>query len=242
MAGATATNPEACLGAQQYALRAALFRGAGAADRQLALIQHRYPKFPWHLVVHEACEQSPSLFFPIDGQHRACRLLDALELAGPRNGRRPMSTVIHFTLTLKMTSDWHIGSGVGRQGAVDSLVIRDADRPALRTVLHGRGHVARRRRAARFGLDETAGAGSRGWDDGVVDIAVRKPAGVARESIRERWTCRKGARALPPDPGATCGSTRPCARRSAARRAPACGRHSPSSSQGCGSIRTARPR
>ena len=66
---------------QQYALRAALFRGAGAADRQLALIQHRYPKFPWHLVVHEACEQSPSLFFPINGQHRACRLLDALELA-----------------------------------------------------------------------------------------------------------------------------------------------------------------
>lgn len=38
-----------------------------------------------------------------------------------------MSAAVSFNLALTMTSDWHIGSGVGRQGSVDSLVIRDSD-------------------------------------------------------------------------------------------------------------------
>ena len=63
---------------QQYALRAALFRGPEAADRQLALIRHRY-RFRWETVAAKA-DGTWSLFFPIDGGS-ACRLLDALELA-----------------------------------------------------------------------------------------------------------------------------------------------------------------
>lgn len=71
---------------QQYALRTALFRGADAADRHLALIRHRYPSFLWNVVVHEAEGRSPSLFFPVDQpsgdkELLASRLLDALELA-----------------------------------------------------------------------------------------------------------------------------------------------------------------
>ena len=66
---------------QQYALRAALFRGAAAADRQLALVRHRYGDFHWATLMHES-EGKASLFFPLDkGGLRACRLLDALEVA-----------------------------------------------------------------------------------------------------------------------------------------------------------------
>lgn len=69
---------------QQYALRAALFRGRDAADRQLALIRHRYGCFRWRTVVYEDKTSGgpPSLFFPIDDHGTfACRLLDAMELA-----------------------------------------------------------------------------------------------------------------------------------------------------------------
>lgn len=38
-----------------------------------------------------------------------------------------MNHTITFNITLTMTSDWRIGSGVGRQGSVDSLVLRDPD-------------------------------------------------------------------------------------------------------------------
>ena len=38
-----------------------------------------------------------------------------------------MNDTITFNIKLTMTSDWHIGSGVGRQGSVDSLVLRDPD-------------------------------------------------------------------------------------------------------------------
>ena len=76
---------------QQYALRAALFRGADAADRQLALIRHRYQGFAWKTLTPDLDSngQPQSLFFPIEGKRAegdseakmACRLLDALELA-----------------------------------------------------------------------------------------------------------------------------------------------------------------
>ena len=69
---------------QQYALRAALFRGPEAADRQLALIRHRYQKFPWDTVATKAADRPWSLFFPVEGEGKdgaVCRLLDALELA-----------------------------------------------------------------------------------------------------------------------------------------------------------------
>lgn len=66
---------------QQYALRAALFRGAGAADRQLKLIKHRYDKFRWPAIT---CNES--LFFPEEAKNHICRLLDALELVDLDSG------------------------------------------------------------------------------------------------------------------------------------------------------------
>ena len=67
---------------QQYALRAALFRGSDAADRQLGLIKHRYDEFHWPAI---ACDDK-SLFFPEEGNNRICRLLDALELVDLSKG------------------------------------------------------------------------------------------------------------------------------------------------------------
>ena len=32
-----------------------------------------------------------------------------------------------FTVRLIMESDWHVGSGTGRPGSIDRLIIRDAD-------------------------------------------------------------------------------------------------------------------
>ena len=66
---------------QQYALRAALFRGADAADRQLRLIKHRYDEFCWSGIT---CDES--LFFPEEANNRICRLLDALELVDLDSG------------------------------------------------------------------------------------------------------------------------------------------------------------
>ena len=66
---------------QQYALRAALFRGPKAAKRQLRLIKHRYDGFDWSSIT---CGES--LFFPEKGDNRICRLLDALELADLGSG------------------------------------------------------------------------------------------------------------------------------------------------------------
>ena len=66
---------------QQYALRAALFRGSDATDRQLGLIKHRYDKFCW-----PAIADGESLFFPEEDDKRICRLLDALELVDLSSG------------------------------------------------------------------------------------------------------------------------------------------------------------
>ena len=66
---------------QQYALRAALFRGPKAANRQLGLIKHRYYGFDWSSIT---CGKF--LFFPEEGDNRICRLLDALELADLSSG------------------------------------------------------------------------------------------------------------------------------------------------------------
>ncbi len=68
---------------QQYALRAALFRGADAANRQLGLIKHRYDEFRWPAIT---CDES--LFFPEDEEANncICRLLDALELVDLDSG------------------------------------------------------------------------------------------------------------------------------------------------------------
>ena len=66
---------------QQYALRAALFRGPKAADRQLGLIKHRYDKFCWPTIANDK-----SLFFPEEGSNSICRLLDALELVDLSSG------------------------------------------------------------------------------------------------------------------------------------------------------------
>ena len=66
---------------QQYALRAALFRGSDAANRQLGLIKHRYDKFCWQTIANDE-----SLFFPEEGNNSICRLLDALELVDLSSG------------------------------------------------------------------------------------------------------------------------------------------------------------
>ena len=67
---------------QQYALRAALFRGSDAADRQLGLIKHRYDEFHWPAITYG----DNSLFFPEGANDRTCRLLDALELVDLGSG------------------------------------------------------------------------------------------------------------------------------------------------------------
>lgn len=87
-----------------------------------------------------------------------------------------MSTAISFTLTLTMTSEWHIGSGVGRQGAVDSLVIRDADDLpcAPSSTVAGMWRDAAEQLA--FGLDEAAGPGSNGWSEVVTSLFGSQPA------------------------------------------------------------------
>ena len=74
-------SPRSLPRSQQYALRAALFRGSDAADRQLGLIKHRYDEFPWKAISYDE-----SLFFPEEGDNRLCRLLDALELVDLGSG------------------------------------------------------------------------------------------------------------------------------------------------------------
>ena len=85
-----------------------------------------------------------------------------------------MSTEIGFTLTLTMTSDWHVGSGVGRQGSVDSLVIRDADDLpyAPSSTVAGMWRDAAEQLA--FGLDQTCGGGK--WTDLVPSLFGDQPA------------------------------------------------------------------
>ena len=87
-----------------------------------------------------------------------------------------MSTEIAFTLTLIMTSDWHIGAGVGRQGAVDSLVLRDADDLpyAPSSAVAGMWRDAAEQLA--FGLDETCGATGGGWTCLVAALFGNQPA------------------------------------------------------------------
>jgi CRISPR-associated protein Csx10 len=41
------------------------------------------------------------------------------------NARWPLNE--SFRLRLTMLSDWHIGSGTGRPGNVDRLIVRDSD-------------------------------------------------------------------------------------------------------------------
>ena len=73
-----------------------------------------------------------------------------------------------------MTSDWHVGSGVGRQGSVDSLVIRDADDLpyAPSSTVAGMWRDAAEQLA--FGLDQACG-GDR-WTDLVPSLFGSQPA------------------------------------------------------------------
>ena len=85
-----------------------------------------------------------------------------------------MSTAISFTLTLTMTSDWHIGSGVGRQGAVDSLVVRDGDdlpyAPSSTVAAMWRDAAEQ----LAFGLDRTNRGGD-GWTGLVTTLFGSQP-------------------------------------------------------------------
>ena len=87
-----------------------------------------------------------------------------------------MRNAVSFNLTLKMTSDWHIGSGVGRQGSVDSLVIRDADdlpyAPSSTVAAMWRDAAEQ----LAHGLDQKAGDGKSGWTGLVTALFGSQPA------------------------------------------------------------------
>ncbi|MBI5757696.1 MAG: hypothetical protein HZA46_04180, partial [Planctomycetales bacterium] len=78
-----------------------------------------------------------------------------------------------FTFRLKMLSDWHVGSGTGRPGSVDRLVLRDADGlpyvPAK--TLTGMWRDAAERLA--FGLD---GGEAGNWSEWVKYLFGDQPA------------------------------------------------------------------
>lgn len=86
-----------------------------------------------------------------------------------------MSAEISLTLTVTMTGDWRIGAGVGRQGAVDSLVVRDVDglpyAPASTVAAMWRDAAEQ----LAFGLDETNDAGG-GWNGLVTALFGSQPA------------------------------------------------------------------
>lgn len=81
---------------------------------------------------------------------------------------------VAFTLTVVMESDWHVGTGGGRHGAIDRLIERDVDDlpfvPA--TTIRGIWRDAAERLA--LGLDEGAEAG--GWARVVEAVFGDQPA------------------------------------------------------------------
>ena len=87
-----------------------------------------------------------------------------------------MSNAVSFNVTLTMTTDWHIGSGVGRQGSVDSLVILDKeDLPyAPSSTVAAMWRDAAEQLA--YGLDQKAGNGKTEWTDLVTALFGSQPA------------------------------------------------------------------
>ena len=86
-----------------------------------------------------------------------------------------MNHTITFNITLTMTSDWHIGSGVGRQGSVDSLVLRDPDdlpyAPSSTVAAMWRDAAEQ----LAYGLNQTAGKNGK-WDHLVTALFGSQPA------------------------------------------------------------------
>ncbi len=86
-----------------------------------------------------------------------------------------MNHKITFNITLTMTSDWHIGSGVGRQGSVDSLVLRDPDdlpyAPSSTVAAMWRDAAEQ----LAYGLNQAAGKNGK-WDHLVTALFGSQPA------------------------------------------------------------------
>ena len=86
-----------------------------------------------------------------------------------------MNHTITFNITLTMASDWHIGSGVGRQGAVDSLVLRDPDdlpyAPSSTVAAMWRDAAEQ----LAYGLNQAAGKDGK-WDQLVTALFGSQPA------------------------------------------------------------------
>ena len=86
-----------------------------------------------------------------------------------------MNDTITFNITLTMTSDWHIGAGVGRQGSVDSLVLRDPDylpyAPSSTVAAMWRDAAEQ----LAYGLNQAAGKGDN-WNDLVTGLFGSQPA------------------------------------------------------------------
>ena len=86
-----------------------------------------------------------------------------------------MNHTITFNITLTMTSDWHIGSGVGRQGSVDSLVLRDPDdlpyAPSSTVAAMWRDAAEQ----LAYGLNQAAGKDGQ-WDHLVTALFGSQPA------------------------------------------------------------------
>ena len=86
-----------------------------------------------------------------------------------------MNHTITFNITLTMTSDWHIGSGVGRQGSVDSLVLRDPDdlpyAPSSTVAAMWRDAAEQ----LAYGLNQAAGEDGN-WNDLVTALFGSQPA------------------------------------------------------------------
>src|SRR6266498_3959253 len=104
-----------------------------------------------------------------------------------------LSLMKHFSVRLKMKSDWHVGSGVGRPGNVDSLIVRDADEfpfiPAK--TLTGIWRDAAERLA--YALDEEGGKVR--WADWVDVVFVDQPA-LPRSKDEEIRTAKPRPAAL----------------------------------------------
>ena len=87
-----------------------------------------------------------------------------------------MNQTITFNITLTMASDWRIGSGVGRQGSVDSLVLRDPDDLpyAPSSTIAAMWRDAAEQLA--YGLDQAAGKGDACWGRLVTALFGSQPA------------------------------------------------------------------
>jgi CRISPR-associated protein Csx10 len=84
------------------------------------------------------------------------------------------SLTLMFQLQLKMRSDWHVGSGYGRPGDVDALVVRDGDDLPYVPAKTLTGILRDACEQVAFGLDHPLGTVA--WSDWIDPIFGSQPA------------------------------------------------------------------